>query len=92
MATRAHVVLPEDLLEAVDRVAGKRKRSHFVEEAIREKLARETLNAALQESAGVIESNNYPEWATPEKTSAWVRDTRRTDEARLLRKTGTERH
>ncbi len=82
-AMRAHLVLPEDLVEAVDSVAGKRKRSQFVEEAVREKLAREMLGVALRESAGSIQPSDYPEWETPEKTSAWVRSIRGGDEAPL---------
>lgn len=84
--TRAHVVLPEDLLEAVDRVAGKRKRSRFVEAAIREKLSREALSAALRESAGAIDLSSYPEWQNPEGVSAWVRSGRKEDDARIARK------
>ncbi|MCX6020539.1 MAG: glycosyltransferase family 4 protein [Chloroflexi bacterium] len=34
--------------------------------------------AALKRSAGVLDVRDYPEWATPEKTSAWVREMRRT--------------
>lgn len=86
MATRAHIALPEELLEAVDRVAGKRKRSRFVEAAIREKLSREALSAALKESAGSIDLSSYPEWKNPEGVSAWVRSGRREDEVRLARK------
>lgn len=84
--TRAHIVLPEELLEAVDRVVGKRKRSRFVEAAIREKLSREALSAALRESAGSIDLSDYPEWKTPEGVSAWVRSGRGGDDARLARK------
>ena len=36
---RTHVILPEDLVEAVDAQAGKGKRSQFIEEAIREQVA-----------------------------------------------------
>ena len=86
--TRAHIILPEDLLAEVDRVAGKRKRSHFVESAIREKLSREALSAALRESAGAIDLESYPEWKTPERVSAWVRSLRREDDVRLARKAG----
>ncbi len=86
MPTRAHVFLPDDLVAEVDRIAGKRKRSRFVEAAIREKLARETLSTALRESVGVIDLADYPEWATPEKVSDWVRRSRRQDEERLRRK------
>lgn len=83
---RAHIVLPEDLINAVDRVAGKRKRSRFVESAIREKLAREALSTALRESAGTIDLKSYPEWETPEKASEWVRSLRKEDDVRLSRK------
>lgn len=86
--TRAHVVLPEDLLVEVDRVAGKRKRSRFIESAVREKLSREVLSAALRECAGAIDTASHPEWETPEKTSAWIRAQRREDDARLARKLG----
>jgi metal-responsive CopG/Arc/MetJ family transcriptional regulator len=83
---RAHVFLPDELLEQVDKVAGKRKRSRFVEEAIREKLSRDALGKALEESAGVLKSYDYPDWETPEKTSAWVRSLRELDNERLERK------
>ncbi|MCL5959657.1 MAG: hypothetical protein M1358_10155 [Chloroflexi bacterium] len=83
---RVHIILPADLLAEVDRVAGKRKRSHFVESAIREKLSRESLSAALRESAGAIGLESYPQWKTPEKVSAWVRSMRRRDDVRPTRK------
>lgn len=84
--TRAHIILPGDLLAEVDRVAGRRKRSRFVESAILEKLSREALSVALRESTGVIDLESYPEWKTPEKVSAWVRSLRREDDVRLSRK------
>ncbi len=40
---RTHVILPDDLVEGVDKLVGKRKRSRFVEEAVLEKLKRERL-------------------------------------------------
>ncbi len=88
---RAHIILPEDLIAAVDRVAGKRKRSRFVESAIREKLARETLSTALLESAGAIDLKSYPEWETPEKASEWVRALRKEDNVHLSRKVREKR-
>jgi metal-responsive CopG/Arc/MetJ family transcriptional regulator len=91
-ATRAHIILPEDLLADIDRVAGKRKRSRFVESAIREKLSREMLASALRESAGAIDVAVYPEWSTPEDVSAWVATTRRDDSARLSSKLRTRLH
>ncbi len=90
MPMRAHIILPEELLKAVDRVAGKRKRSHFVESAIREKLSREALSAALKESAGSIDLKCYPDWKTPEDVSDWVESIRREDNVRLSRKIAAE--
>ena len=89
MMVRAHVVLPEDLLKEVDQVAGKRGRSRFVEAAIREKLSREAVAAALREAAGSLDLAHYPEWQTPEEVSAWVRASRRADENRLVGKLRT---
>ncbi len=93
MATqrRAHLVLPEQLLEAVDRIAGKRKRSRFVEEAVREKLAREELAAAMRECVGIIDLAEYPDWKTPEGVSEWVKRLRGQDKLRVGRKIGSQR-
>jgi hypothetical protein len=82
MSTRAHVVLPEDLIAQVDRITGRRRRSRFVEEAIREKLAREALSKALEETAGTIDPAEYPEWASPASTSEWVARRREADSDR----------
>lgn len=86
MTIRAHVVLPEELIVEVDRVAGSRKRSRFIEAAVREKLSREALSYALEGSAGVLNPANYPVWETPEKVSAWVRSSRKRDDLRLGQK------
>ena len=59
--TRTHIVVPEQLIQEVDRVAGKRRRSRFVEEALREKLSRQALGAALASTTGVLDPAGYPE-------------------------------
>ncbi|MDY6912361.1 MAG: ribbon-helix-helix domain-containing protein [Chloroflexota bacterium] len=82
---RTHIVLPEELVDNVDRVVGKRRRSRFVEEAIREKLRRDELLAALEETAGILSDMDYPEWETSQKTAEWVRESRRGDEERMAR-------
>lgn len=85
MLMRTHVVLPADLVKEVDRVVGARRRSRFVEEAIRSHLRREQLGAALRETAGSL-TGDYPEWETPEKVSEWVARSRREDDQALERK------
>ena len=74
---RTHMVLPDELIESIDSLVGKRKRTRFVQEAVREKLRRETLVAALEATAGVLAKDDHPEWDTTEKVAAWVRETRR---------------
>ncbi len=80
-----HVVLPEDLVRAVDALAGKGKRSRFVEEAVRDKLKKEKLLWALKNSAGTLSGGDYPHWDTPELVASWVRELRRESDQRLER-------
>ncbi len=77
---RAHVVLPDDLVEAIDRLVGKRRRSTFIAEAARDRVRREELLRVLKETAGILKAEDYPEWATPEKVARWVRKIRRESE------------
>ena len=82
---RTHIILPEDLVKAVDKEAGKGKRSQFIEEAIREKLRIDALHAALEATAGALSAKDHPHWDTPEKVAAWVRESRRQDDKRIDR-------
>jgi len=80
------ITILDDLIAEVDRVAGKRMRSRFVEDAIREKLTRQSASAALAQAAGLLSIADYPEWVSPERVSAWVKAERRNDDTRLVRK------
>ena len=82
---RTHVILPEELVKAVDAHAGKGKRSQFFEEAIREKLRIEVLLSALEETAGMLSAEDHPEWGTSEQVAAWVRESRRQSDQRIDR-------
>ena len=79
---RAHVILPEDLVKAVDAKTGKGKRSQFIEEAIREKLRREVLLSALRETAGILTAEDHPQWDTAEHVASWVRESRERSDKR----------
>jgi len=79
MATRAHVVLPDDLIAELDELVGPRGRSEYIADALREKLRREKLRRALISTAGILADEDIPEWATPELTSAWIERGRRND-------------
>lgn len=83
---RTHIVFPRELVDAVDDLVGQRKRSAFVTEAVAEKLQREQLGRALAETAGSLSDKDYPQWETPEKISAWVREMRALDNASTDRK------
>jgi hypothetical protein len=83
---RTTVVLSRDLVEAVDEIVGPRHRSEYVEEAVAEKVRRDRQLAALRDATGVLDPADYPHWATPEQTSAWVRTLRREADARSMTK------
>lgn len=82
---RTHIILSDELVEEIDNLVGKRKRSRFVEEAITEKLRRGAMLNALKETAGVLMAEEYPEWDTSEKVMKWVKKSRQGDVKRLGR-------
>jgi predicted transcriptional regulator len=65
--------LPEDLVAALDEVAGPRKRSAFAEEALRRAVRREKFRIAGERYAGSLKFEDYPHWRTSEDVAAWVR-------------------
>ena len=83
---RVHVVLDDELVDEVDALAGRRRRSAFIEDAIREKLQRERQRRALENYIMSSERPDNPNWRTPEDTSRWVREMRELDNRRLERK------
>jgi hypothetical protein len=79
VVARTHVVLSDEVLKAVDEVAGKRGRSRFFEEAAREKLERLELAEALEATAGIARDRLYGHWRDRQAAAAWVRKTRSTE-------------
>jgi metal-responsive CopG/Arc/MetJ family transcriptional regulator len=71
--------MSEEVLNAVDAVAGKRGRSRFLEEAAREKLERLELAEAIEATAGIARGQSYRHWRDRGTTATWVRKTRRTE-------------
>ncbi|MDP9266445.1 MAG: hypothetical protein M3O91_10070 [Chloroflexota bacterium] len=76
---RTHVILADDVLQAVDDVVGKRGRSRFIEDAAREKLERVALGEALEATSGIARGPAYQRWHDRRKAASWVRRTRRTE-------------
>lgn len=73
MGRRTNLILPDELVREVDRVAGPRNRSRFVADAVRDRLRRERLREAWDASFGAIMREEHPEWATPKLVESWVR-------------------
>ncbi|MFW6118631.1 MAG: hypothetical protein ACOC6R_03970 [Chloroflexota bacterium] len=79
---KAHLVFPEELLQAIDKLVGKRGRSKFVVEATRKELKRVQFLQALQEAAGSWKDENHPE-LVEKGTYQWVREQREAEEKRF---------
>jgi metal-responsive CopG/Arc/MetJ family transcriptional regulator len=76
---RTHVILDDEVLGEIDRIAGQRGRSRFLEEAAREKLERLAMERAIRKGAGVLKTEDHPEWRDTEAVKEWVRASRRGD-------------
>ncbi len=82
---RTHIILSDSLVEEIDNLVGRRKRSRFVEAAITEKLRRGAMLNALKETAGILLTKEHPEWDTSMKVADWVKESRQRDLKRLKR-------
>jgi metal-responsive CopG/Arc/MetJ family transcriptional regulator len=71
---RTNVTLPEDLMRQVDELAGSRGRSAFVADAVAQKVKREKLRRAIEETRGALVGT--PDYMTPEESYRWVREQR----------------
>jgi hypothetical protein len=89
LKTKAHLVLPRDILEAVDQIAGKRRRSLFIAQATQEKLERERFLKVLDEVEGAWSDKNHPELKTSKDVERYVRE-KRQSYRRPLKRVGNE--
>jgi metal-responsive CopG/Arc/MetJ family transcriptional regulator len=76
---RAHVVMSDEVLKAIDEVVGKRARSRFLEEAATEKLERLALAESLDATAGIARGRAYRHWRDRASAADWVRRARSTE-------------
>jgi len=74
MNVRTNLLLPEDLVREVDRLAGPRNRSRYVAEALEARLRRDRLREAVEATAGVWRDRDP--WGSSEAVVAWVRGLR----------------
>ena len=71
---RAHIVLPEDLVEEIDSLVGPRGRSAFLVETARNELRRQKLLRFLNSKEPVWKDENHPE--LKQGSASWVRNLR----------------
>ena len=74
---RTHVVIPEKLVQAIDALVGKRRRSAFIADAARREVERQELLAALETTAGGWKDKNHPELR--DGAASWVAGQRQRD-------------
>ena len=84
---RIHVSMPKELVEQIDALVGKRRRSGFIVEAVREEIARRRRTELDEDArrrrselgrkvAGSLADVDIPGWETSESTAEWVRQQR----------------
>ncbi len=76
---RTHVVMADEVLEAIDEIFGERGRSRFLEDAAREKLARTELEDALRSTKGIVKGKRYTHGRDRSTSSSWVREGRKAE-------------
>lgn len=76
---RTHVILDDDVIDAIDQLVGQRRRSRFLEEAAREKLKRAEFEKAVESTVGVLGDGDYPQFRDQASINEWVRAQRRTE-------------
>jgi hypothetical protein len=79
-ALRAHVILPEKLVEEIDALVGPRGRSAFLVETAEAEVKRRRLLAFLRDPEPAWKDEDHPEMA--DGSAAWVRRLRAENEPR----------
>jgi len=89
MPRRAHILLPEDLLQEIDALVGPRGRSAFLVETARNEVRRHRLLQFLQSRDPAWKEEDHPELA--DGAGNWVRKLRAESEASRGRKNHYEK-
>jgi hypothetical protein len=78
---RTHVVLSEDLVREIDKIAGSRGRSAFLADLAQREIKRLQLLQFFKRKEPVLKDEDHPE--LKDGAAAWVRKTRALDEVRF---------
>lgn len=82
-AVRINILFPEELINSLKKIAGKRKRSNFIVEATKEKINKIKLGLAIESAAGCWKDEEYANLKTSEDIEKWIREIRTRDNKRL---------
>ena len=80
VAMRVHITLEDDLVQALDRRVGVRRRSSFIARAVQKALEDQHRWELIESAVGSITDEGH---AWDEDPAAWVRDQRRGDVRRV---------
>lgn len=75
MNVRTNLLLPEELVEAIDEIAGPRGRSRYVTDVLSRQIRRDRWYAAAKATAGAWK--DHPLFPTSESVVEWIREGRR---------------
>ena len=78
---RAHVILSEDLVQEIDKIAGSRGRSAFLAELARREIKRRRLLEIFKREEPIWKDEDHPELR--DGSAEWVRRMRDESEARF---------
>lgn len=75
---RKHYVLPREVAEEFERLAGHRQQSERLTEILERWLKSQRLLSVIEQYAGFVSAADHPEWATSADINNWVRELRAT--------------
>jgi metal-responsive CopG/Arc/MetJ family transcriptional regulator len=74
---RTNLTLPVALMREVDEIAGPRGRSRYVAQAVAQRVKRDRLRRAIEDTAGIMVGK--PGWMSPDEVVRWVDELRSED-------------
>ncbi len=83
MKSKLHFTCSPDIVQELDVFVGKRGRSKFITEAIKEKISKEKFSFAVSECAGAWSSENHPGLNSTKKITDYINKIREDSEKRL---------
>lgn len=78
---RAHIVLPEELVQEIDKIAGSRGRSAFLADLAKREIKRQQLIEIFKSKEPIWKDEDHPE--LKDGAAAWVRKMRAENDARF---------